>query len=152
MITLSNGVLSTSATGNLQWYYGLFSNTLQPISGATNQEYVPTQNGYYSVVLTDANGCSAMSNKLQVLGVGISEIQAEAFQIYPSITADYFRIEGLAANDLIVIQDLSGRNIQTLSYTQKQSIDVSSLQAGVYLVSAFRNGMKIHTAKLIKTD
>jgi len=49
-------LVSSSATGN-QWYLNA---TL--IGGATNQIYTPTQNGNYTVIVTDANGCTATSS------------------------------------------------------------------------------------------
>ncbi|MBI4929768.1 MAG: PKD domain-containing protein, partial [Bacteroidetes bacterium] len=49
-------LVSSSATGN-QWY---LNGT--PIGGATNQIYTPTQNGNYTVVVTNAFGCTAISS------------------------------------------------------------------------------------------
>jgi gliding motility-associated-like protein len=46
-----NQLVSTAAT-TYQWYY-----EGNPIAGATGQSHTPTQPGYYTVEVTDANGC-----------------------------------------------------------------------------------------------
>ncbi len=55
-ITQNIGDLISSESAGNQWY--LNGNL---ISGATGQIYAPVQNGNYSVVVTDVNGCSAAS-------------------------------------------------------------------------------------------
>lgn len=152
VVTLSNGVLSTTSSGNLQWYYGLFSTNQQPITGATGQQYTPTQNGWYSVVVTDANGCTAMSNKIQVTAVGVTDIQQTSIKLYPSVTTDYFTVEGLLNNDVLLIQDVTGRVVRSITSQQNNTVYAGDLHNGVYLISIYRNGNKLYTSKLIKTD
>ncbi len=53
-ITQSNDTLYSSAATSYQWYTGG-----NPISGATDDFYVPSTEDFYSVVITDANGCTA---------------------------------------------------------------------------------------------
>jgi alpha-amylase len=148
-ISFTHGELTTNSTGSLQWYYGLFSNTQQPISGATNQTYVPTQNGYYSVVLTDANGCSAMSNKLQITNVGMEIPATSAIKMYPSPASEYFVIEGMQGN-MATLSDMSGRVIkQYLLYESVNYIDCSDLMEGVYVVKIKTERNETHTGKLV---
>lgn len=68
IITQQNDTLISTPAIGYQWNL----NTI-PISGATNQQYIITQNGYYSVTITDSVGCTAIS------------------------TADYFSITGIGA-------------------------------------------------------
>ncbi len=72
VITFQNGVLSSTSASAYQWY--LNGN---PIPGATNQTYVPVQNGLYYVMITE-NDCSAMSNVINVVGVGMQIEQSPA--------------------------------------------------------------------------
>jgi len=67
-ITLVNGMLSSSTGASYQWY--LNGNI---IANATSQTYSYSQNGAYTVKITDANGCSATSNPYNVLNTSIAE-------------------------------------------------------------------------------
>lgn len=76
---------STSAT-TYQWYFN--SN---PIAGATNQSYTPTQNGSYYVVVTDTNGCQAFSSTYTMADVGVQEIVAQGgMSLYPNPNSGTF--------------------------------------------------------------
>ena len=73
-------LISNIVIGN-QWYFNF-----SPIENATNQTYVYTQNGIYSVVVTGENGCKTQSSNLTISDVGISEISYElqviSYEIY----------------------------------------------------------------------
>lgn len=59
-ITQNGNVLTCTVTASAyQWYLNG-----SPIPGATSQSYTITQSGNYSVQITDANGCTAMSNTI----------------------------------------------------------------------------------------
>jgi hypothetical protein len=81
-ISQNGNVLSSSAPSGNQWYYAA-----APISGATNNTYTAMQTGYYQVLVTNAAGCSSISDSLHVtkiIGVGIHEISINAPRIYPN--------------------------------------------------------------------
>ncbi|HYV95569.1 MAG TPA: PKD domain-containing protein [Chitinophagales bacterium] len=59
VISASNDTLTSSAAGTYQWY---FNGSI--ISGATDQTYVASQSGLYTVVVTNGSGCSASSDFL----------------------------------------------------------------------------------------
>ncbi len=62
-----------------QWYL----NDNQ-IAAAQNDFYVATVTGTYRVEITDTNGCSALSNPINVTIVGIAEAAVENFEVYPN--------------------------------------------------------------------
>jgi parallel beta-helix repeat protein len=67
LITLSGGVLTSSASSSNQWFLnGVI------IPGATSPTYTPTASGYYSVVVMGINGCTSSSSVIAI-GVGILE-------------------------------------------------------------------------------
>lgn len=77
-----NGTIFTAggSTGTYQWYMNN-----NPIPGATSLTYQPTQNGYYHVVITDANGCTATSSFYTLTNVGIKALgNSDAVQVYPN--------------------------------------------------------------------
>lgn len=55
--------------GDIQWFVDN-----EPISGATTEELTITQNGSYTVMVTDpSNGCAVVSPPYMVLNVGVTE-------------------------------------------------------------------------------
>ena len=69
VISLQSDSLISTAAVTYQWYYnGVL------IVGATDGNYVPTQNGDYTVVITDANGCTSTSAIFTMTTVGMTEI------------------------------------------------------------------------------
>lgn len=64
---------------------------------------------------------------------GIDESIEEAFTMYPNPASSDIRISGAKNGDLVTVYDLGGRLV--LSHILNSSIDVSSLEEGVYIVS-----------------
>lgn len=60
-ITQNGGILTSSSAINYQWF--LNGDT---ITGATSQFYTATQNGFYTVTVTNINGCTSTSDPLNV--------------------------------------------------------------------------------------
>ncbi len=54
------------------------------VNGATNQLFPITNNGNYSVQVTDGNGCSGTSNIYQMLNYSILESSSNLVSIYPN--------------------------------------------------------------------
>jgi hypothetical protein len=88
--------------------YQWLDDNLNPISGATSQQYTPTTTGEYSVLVTDANGCSVTSFSIMFIADGIAEINT-LLNIYPNPTKDKLNIqyEGFGITSLIIL-DVSG--------------------------------------------
>jgi len=83
-----DSLFSTAASG-YQWY---FSSVL--ISGATSQSYHPTQNGNYSVVITDANGCTASSTDYPFYMTGMQgQTKENNILIYPNPVTDELTVQ-----------------------------------------------------------
>lgn len=62
-----------------QWYFNS-----QPITGATQPEYIAEQSGEYAVQITDSNGCKAMSGDVNVTVTGIKEVAETKVAAYPN--------------------------------------------------------------------
>jgi len=134
-ITAAGLVLTSLPESSYQWYRGSAS-----ISGATSQTYTATQNGVYSVAVTDANGCSTVSNSITITGVGISEISTADIKIYPNPASDMIQLDlshvdqaSLKDLSIIVVYDMLGNKVKTAAIDTR-SISVKDLSNGVYMI------------------
>jgi hypothetical protein len=90
VITRHGDTLVSSASSGNQWY--LEGNL---IPGATGVEYIATEGGNYTVIVT-LNGCSsAVSNIINVLPVGINNISFnKSIEVFPNPNKGWFTIKG----------------------------------------------------------
>lgn len=145
VITDNVGTLESSQLGSgNQWYLNGVA-----IGGATNDTYSPTQGGSYTVVYTDANGCTATSSAI-ISTVGIED-ETISFSIYPNPVIEKLIIDaGTSVKATIKIVDLSGRMVITTKMNQAlQQIDLSNLASGVYMIK-IEYGDKSITRKIVK--
>ena len=87
VITQSGYTLTASAAATYQWQFNSVD-----IPGATNQSYSVTQSGYYTVLITDANGCAA-SATTYVLITGTEDPGNAHLFVYPNPSDGKFIIE-----------------------------------------------------------
>ncbi|MES2389553.1 MAG: T9SS type A sorting domain-containing protein, partial [Bacteroidota bacterium] len=137
LITQSGDTLRTTATGSLQWYFNGGT-----IPGATNAQHIVSQSGNYTVVVKNAQGCSAVSEERAVVYVGIPKLHP-AISLSPVPALDMLNLnladmpEGKAG--IISITDMTGREVytETMPGTGKvrnTSMNISSLPAGAYML------------------
>jgi PKD repeat protein len=87
-ITQTGYTLSSSSATSYQWQ---FNNV--DIPGATNESYDLLQSGYYTVFITDLNGCVS-STTIYILIDGIDEANSEAdVLVYPNPSDGNFTVE-----------------------------------------------------------
>jgi len=130
--------LTASGATSYQWY--LDANILV---GETNSTLTATQNGSYTVVAVDANGCSATSAAVVINGIGIKEVtNTIATNIYPNPTTGAFALEISldAKNDYTIeISDVLGRVLNSekvnSSKTFNRNYDFSNEANGVYFIT-----------------
>jgi PKD repeat protein len=154
VITDNSGTLTTGSAAGYQW---LLNGNIIP--GANTQQYMPVQNGSYSVVITNGNGCTATSSVYSVLTVGIedSKLTTENVVMYPNPTSaeitikvDFYRSE-MAQIEII---DMLGKSVVevengTVAPGFIKTVDVSSLNSGVYFLRIKTDNQNI-VKKLIK--
>ena len=105
------------------------------IPGATNSMYSPTQNGVYSVGVTDNNGCKN-STTYNFNGVGIEEIKQAQFVFYPNPSNGQFTItsEFIGANTILVIYNTLGKEVYQQKIAHSTEIVNTELSNGIYLL------------------
>jgi hypothetical protein len=149
IITMSEtNILQSDATVGNQWYA---DNVLIP--GATLQQYIATQNGDYSIMVT-MDGCSSeMSEIVTVIMAHIShESAGSTLKVYPNPASNMLMIEFPNPNNygsIINLYDVTGKKAmpQTQTNSGRFEIDVSSLQQGVYFIEV--KGEKLRRMKLV---
>ncbi len=127
IVSNTDNTLST-ATGSAtyQWYFN--GNV---IAGATTNTYVATQNGSYTVEITDANGCFAESVAANVTSVGIPSIADLRIELFPNPTNGILFIQ--AANvESAELFSLEGRLL--LSQQATNNLDLTTLPSGMYII------------------
>ncbi|MFN7014173.1 MAG: proprotein convertase P-domain-containing protein, partial [Bacteroidia bacterium] len=147
-ISQNGNVLTSSPASSYQWYFNG-----SPISGATSQSYTATQNGSYTVEITDSNGCTALSNPVNVITFGIEEAENKiAFTIFPNPTSNNFNIEPENGNIIysITISSITGNIIYNhTNVVGKQYIDCNTWAAGIYIIN-IQSEKEIKAFRLVK--
>ena len=119
--------------------YQWLDNNLNPINGATSQQFTPPTTGEYSVLVTDTNGCSATSFSIMFIANSISEINT-LLHIFPNPTKDKLNIEyqGFNINSLVIL-NVSGnivlrRNGIKSEMENSIQLNLSALSKGMYIL------------------
>ena len=156
VITQSGNLLST--TGGFASYQWFFNGN--PISGATSASHTATQDGNYTVTVTNAAGCSATSAPLAVIVIGITPSGFANFglQVYPNPNAGKFTVRLDLERDRNVslrIFDLVGKQVWSqqgdLPFGEwKQAIDLSQLTKGTYLLDVTSEGQRMTTKVVVQ--
>lgn len=144
-ITQNGSALNSSASTGNQWY--LNGGVIQ---GATAATYTPTTTGSYQVMVTDGNGCTAMSSAFNTT-VGISEYNAtiQHVAIYPNPTQSSIQLAMPAeiTEFETMVMDICDRTI--LVKQNESTIDLSNLTNGIYFVDIRIDGKSIQRSKII---
>lgn len=145
-ITQSGATLTSSPAATYQWY---LNDTL--VAGANAQDYTPTQEGDYTVVVTNAAGCEAASAPVAILLTGIVDnTVSNGIIVYPNPYSDHATIQLTVSENsdvMIEVYSLTGQKVETISngnyaagtYTFTFSAKQKGYAAGVYAVKTIIN-------------
>lgn len=139
-ITINGASISSNdANASYQW---IDCNTMQPIAGETNQNFIASVSGSYAVIVTDGS-CSNTSECAVISLTGINEKSADKMMIYPNPNNGMFTInlKKVADEAQVIIRDISGKVFDKQDYLQVETISMESdLPQGVYT-------LHVHTQK-----
>ncbi len=131
IVTVSNWFTLTSsyATGN-QWY-----RNGAPIQGATQQQYVATQNGTYLAEITDSVGCKSQSLPVQITTVASQNLGGQNLQAWPVPFSESLQLELPEAGTLEVFS-LDGRLVERviLNGNLNHRLETRNWTNGVYML------------------
>ena len=138
-ITLLNDTLYASTASTYQWYLDF-----TPIENATNSFFNPDVDGIYTVITTDANGCTGHSEPFDFITTYVQDLAIENLVIHPNPIIEYVDIQFvtsvLLSNLKIGITDVKGVLIMEQFYGDTNNIfqerlDLSEIPAGVYFLN-----------------
>jgi hypothetical protein len=101
--------------------------------------------GWYTVVVTDANGCQLTDSVFVDTNVGLTEGKSQYILIYPNPTSEILFFNVTA--DKVEILDLNGRMVKTITSSNK--IDVRAISSGNYLLKIISNDA-VSTHRFVK--
>ncbi len=146
-VTANGFTLTANApSATYQWIYC----DSVAIIGDTNQVFVATQNGSYSVIVSQ-NGCTDTSSCYLIVGVGISQINsASNFSIYPNPTNGLLNIKvnGLSNEKYkIILTNTLGQILNEIEFKATNNsietqMDMNGLASGIYFLAVTSNKIK----------
>jgi hypothetical protein len=125
-------LISNQVADSYQW---IDCQTNQPIMGANQIGFTPSQTGNYSVEITVGN-CTKVSNCHFVLINSVSVSEMPIIDLWPNPTSNQLNISS-SANQIssIKIMDLQGKIVLESQISEKESrIDVSKWINGIYII------------------
>ncbi len=145
----NNGILEAdnSTFISYQWYQN--GNLLQ---NAESNTLTPTENGLYSVMVEDANGCKNISDEFEFIIVGNALFRNNAeWAIYPNPAKDIISIKSSSNNTNYKIVAVDGKVVMDGIITNYfSSINISKLNSGVYFVQLTNHEGIISNNVLVK--
>lgn len=135
-----DGFILTAEGGFASYQWFLNGN---PINGATDQSFTPTENGIYTVEATDDVNCSGSSDEIEVVVNSLNELPGtKGISIMPNPVVNNLRLEILSDNNMqldIKILDATGKtvleNSTQISGNYVEMIDMSHLPKGIYFLN-----------------
>lgn len=104
IITWGDMVLSTDEAAAYQWYLDGVE-----LPNGTTQTVEPIGNGNYSVMVTDANGCTATSATYFFGTTGVNGQEATSITVVPQPASDVLHVRGAVAGTRYRLLDAQGR-------------------------------------------
>ncbi|MBC7775251.1 MAG: DUF4832 domain-containing protein [Phycisphaerae bacterium] len=144
VITFANGILTSTPATTYQWL--LNGDT---IPGATNQAFVPTVTGDYTVQVDCPGTGWVISNVVPVVIVGVSETSLGRLKIYPNPLPSQeselvIELQGLDKQPfMLILTDIAGREVLHKSvayFSEKTILGTGQMQAGSYFVQLWQEG------------
>ena len=138
--------------GCFEKIFGWKSGSLPGFFIAGNEDQILlTLEGYYSVQVTDANGCVVGQDSIFVDNeVGLFDApDFKPLKVYPVPTQDLLYVD--LENDMeeVIISGIDGRTLLHTNSVQQNYIDVSILEAGWYILR-ISDGERWYIARFVK--
>lgn len=147
IVTVFSDTLISNVHSVNQWFYnGVI------IPGSTQDTIIAQQVGWYYTMITDSNGCNAISDSIYLNLVSLNELSNTTLLIIPNLFDETLLITTNTSYERIIIFDVSGRKIVDNSFSGTSiSIPTSHWKAGIYFLQMFTPGNNF-IRKLVKFE
>ena len=143
-ITENGAILTASEAESYQWLLNG-----EEIENATEQTYLPTEDGAYSVIVTNEGNCSSTSAEVMI--VSISELENSTILIYPNPMTDVAFIDFKDPQPRTIrLLDAQGKEVRVWNNIATQRLEIlkGDLPSGNYVVSVLEDS-KTYSIQLI---
>lgn len=146
-------LLESSVADSYQWLMDDVE-----IPGATDRRYTVTENGNYRVRVTNLDGCSMLSDAVNVAVTSVARQEtAGGLQMYPQPTSGIFTVEmgSITGHEvLIIVRDGLGREVLRMTdessmQPYRRIVDLGAMPAGIYHVE-MQSGARRWTGQIVK--
>ena len=145
-----SGLIHITANGGTSPYTYLWT---FPNGGSSNMEDLNDLfvSGYYSVLVTDAAGCTATMDSIFVaMDVAVDPVQKfKSVNIYPVPVSDFLIIDLEVAIKELIIYSIEGRIAKQINLPGTNKINVQDLEAGWYILR-ITDGRRWYIARFVK--
>ena len=124
-------LISSASTGN-QWYLNGAA-----IPGADSTTWYPTQNGLYSVIVTNVSGCNSESAQFNYVNIGTDEWLRLQVKLFPNPNDGRFYITYPAEMEFETVRVLDGLGRILRNLTSPETgieLDLNNEASGLYRV------------------
>ena len=153
--TLNGTINANSISTTVTFEYGLTTSygttvtaTQSPVTGTTTSAVsyvltglVPNTTYHFRVNGVNAGGTTngADLTFTTTIGTGLNGNGNQQITLYPNPATDAFRMQGLNGVSSITLIDISGRTVLQQQVLENESVSVSTLQTGVYILKIKNN-------------
>lgn len=154
LVTIDNSITATTTTltaNQTDATYQWFDCDMElVISGATNRNYSPSENGNYAVEITSGS-CTEKSDCYPFLSLGLESFVDNELSVYPNPVKNELHIDMDIERDVTInIFDVSGKLVifETVQ-GQANTIQMKGLSKGIYFANV-KSSEKSRTFKIVK--
>ncbi len=125
-----------SATSPAEFYQWINCEDNQPISGANEYYFEPTNDGSYALQLSN-QGCVETSECIQFVYIGLEEPESVQFELYPNPSNGKFYIVNNAAQKIngVIVSDIYGNIVSNRSRLNGSMLEIDiDVSNGIYFV------------------
>ena len=109
------------------------NNGFEPISGANNRTFAPTENGEYAVAITKGN-CTDTTACVNISTLSNKEFSQKDIKVYPNPSKGLFKVETPSTEGTIEVIDALGRNIKSVTISSDiTEVELTGQNKGVYI-------------------
>lgn len=119
-------------------YQWMNCQTGDSIQGATDQTFQAAQNGVYQCIITNAEGCSVVSDCIYVVNLSVAENVVNAVKVYPNPANQYLTLEASATMKSFELLTLAGQVVEHQEANGTiATLSLENTTNGVYILNVY---------------